>query len=192
MVSPALETAGAATQYYTPGAKSIIPGGFVWKEQLSTHGIPSNIDRGNADSRPTRDNVDELGSQVAWPHQLPGAWESDATDELLAHLEELRTSGDRYVYPGGTRPDEAAFRDARSFLTNLAPLKFIPKITLVADGEVNFLWESAEVYVDLGFHGDGEGGSYYAEEKRASRKYHCDSFPSEELPSEIVRLVCLD
>ena len=45
-----------------------------------------------------------------------------ANRELIDRLEELRQSGETYVYPGGRRPVEAAFEDARRFLENLPEL----------------------------------------------------------------------
>ncbi len=106
---------------------------------------------------------------------------------LLSKLEDLRSSGDSYVYPGGRRPSETAFRDAGLFILKLPTLSMYPKVALVADGEINFLWKHGTVHVDLGFYGDGEG-SYYARDKNGS-EYFCDGFPaSKGLPAEIASL----
>lgn len=158
------------------------------EQQSNYGGIPNNDDRDHPYGGPSLQ--DGLSLLTAWNDQLPGIWAPDETTELLSRLENLRRSGDRYVYPGGRRPDEAAFADARLFLEKLAPLKITPRITLVADGEISFGWQSDGIYIDLGFYGDGEGGSYYAEDG-SGRKYHCDSFPPESLPDEIARLICL-
>ena len=107
---------------------------------------------------------------------------------LRSIVKHLRASGDTYVYPGGKRPTERAFDDAELFAANLSKLRIHPKIGLVADGEINFLWKHGGVHVDLGFYGDGEG-SYYARDEHGS-EYFCDSFPaSEGLPAAIASLV---
>ena len=111
-----------------------------------------------------------------------------ANRELIDRLEELRQSGETYVYPGGRRPVEAAFEDARRFLENLPELVRKPTITLVIDGEINFSWDYGDLYIDLGFYGDGEGGSYFAED-RYGREYGIESFDPSTLPDEILRLI---
>ena len=83
---------------------------------------------------------------------------------------------------------DEAFEDAICFVEKLPPLVLQPRISLVIDGEVNFSWKTDEVYIDLGFYGDGEGGSYFAEDS-AGHKYYGDSFPPGELPQEIVQLI---
>ena len=151
--------------------------------------LPHDLGRSYSDGQNSLADVEaELELPTAGRYQLPGNWETDATDILLSRLDDLRKSGDRYVYPGGKRPVDAAFVDARLFLKNLVPLRITPTISLVADGEINFAWESDGVHIDLGFYGDGEGGSYYAEDS-SGRQYHCDSFPPKELPHDIARLI---
>lgn len=158
------------------------------QQQSNYGGIPNNANRDHPYGGPSLQ--DRLSLLTAWNDQLPGTWAPDENTELLSRLENLRRSGDRHVYPGGRRPVEAAFVDARLFLENLRPLRIIPRLTLVDDGEINFGWDSDNIYIDLGFYGDGEGGSYFAEDD-SGRKYHCDSFRPESLPDEISRLICL-
>ena len=127
---------------------------------------------------------------VVWQDQTCSAFwlPSIPNQEVLSRLDNLRESGDRYVYPGGKGPADAAFDDARRFLEGLSELKIHPKLSLVADGEINFSWENDDVYIDLGFYGDGKGGSYYAEDS-SGRKYYRDSFPPDKLPREIAVLI---
>lgn len=108
--------------------------------------------------------------------------------ELVETLEHLHESGDYYVYPGGQIPNRKAFDDARRFIESLPTLRIVPTIALIVDGEVNFSWDTDGVHIDLGFHGDGEGGSYFAKDD-SGRKYYCDSFAPDELPDEILRLI---
>ena len=107
---------------------------------------------------------------------------------LLDALDRMRASGDYYVYPGGQIPNDEAFNDARLFVQSLPLLTIVPKISLVVDGEVNFKWNSNDIHIDLGFYGDGEGGSYFAKD-RSGNKYYCDSFSPNELPEEILCLI---
>ena len=112
----------------------------------------------------------------------------DSNLPLLVDLYRLRNAGDLYVYPGGRRPTDLAFSEARFLVSKLPSLRIIPEISLVADGEVNFLWNDNDVYIDLGFYGTGEG-SYYARDSD-SREYFCDRFPVKEgLPCEVAVLV---
>ena len=191
MISVATATTTGGTQHTYPDAQVAATYGLVSVEQHSDRGLPNDLGRSYSDGQSFFADVEaELELPTAGRYQLPGNWETDATDILLSRLDDLRKSGDRYVYPGGKRPVDAAFVDARLFLRNLAPLRITPTISLVADGEINFAWESDGVHIDLGFYGDGEGGSYYAEDS-SGRQYHCDSFPPEELPHDIARLICL-
>ncbi len=81
-------------------------------------------------------------------------------------------------WPGAVWPDAQAFGDADTFIRRL-PLASIPmpEIGLADDGEVNFLWESDGVHVDLGFYGtrtfsffarDGDGAGIHGEDVPAS------------------------
>ena len=108
--------------------------------------------------------------------------------ELLETLDRLSKSGDYYVYPGGQIPNDEAFNDARRFVESLPRLRLVPKVVLIVDGEVNFSWETDRIHIDLGFHGDGEGGSYFARDESGT-KYYCDSFDPDELPDEVLRLI---
>lgn len=188
MVSAATTTTSGGTQLVVHEA-GLVPVS-VTMEQQSTHGIPNNVDRDYSSGEPSLVDIQDRSRLLTASYgQLPGIWETDVANELLVRLENLRRSGDRYVYPGGMRPVEAAFADARLFLESLAPLRITPKISLVSDGEINFAWDGEGIYVDLGFYGDGEGGSYYAEDSSGNR-YHCDSFAPEQLPHDVARLVC--
>ena len=150
-------------------------------QQLSVHPAESGLTT----------KKDDYGNLLFYyTEPAPGAPRHLATvhHKLIDRLEELRQSGDSYVYPGGTRPADAAFNDARLFIENLPVLAIEPAISLVVDGEINFSWKTDDIYVDLGFYGDGDGGSCFAEDC-AGRKYYYDSFPADELPEEVARLI---
>ena len=55
------------------------------------------------------------------------------------------------------------------------------------DGEINFLWESDDVYVDLGFYGTGTY-SYFARGKNGQGIHGEDVPASKGLSVEIVEL----
>lgn len=112
----------------------------------------------------------------------------DSNMSLFHRLDRLRYSGDDFVYPGGIRPTDLAFADAQFFISKLPSLRIIPEISLVADGEINFLWNDGGIYIDLGFYGVGEG-SYYARDSN-DREYFCDRFPvSQGLPDQLFELI---
>lgn len=77
-------------------------------------------------------------------------------DRLLKQLGRLDTASDDRATAGTTQPCARAFADARAFVKRL-PVESIPTpdIGLADDGEVNFLWISDNVYIDLGFYGTG-------------------------------------
>ena len=113
-------------------------------------------------------------------------------DHLLARLTELCADREKHTYPGGTAPNDQAVQDALSFVGAMpANLRAMPVISLVVDGEVNFAIQHRGLYLDLGFYGDGEGGSYYAEHRIGNRteKYHADDFPPADPPSDLLRLI---
>jgi hypothetical protein len=85
-------------------------------------------------------------------------------------------------------PVEQAFVDAATFAKasrlNVAPM---PDIYLAADGEVNFLWKSSNVHIDLGFYGNGKL-SYYAEGNGCSPMYGDDLDVSAGMPAKLLGL----
>ena len=153
-------------------------------------GFPYAVSRSDQRSRIVQSLFDEF-----WKHLDPQFVSSPIqspvpviNERLRNALEHLRVSGDSYVYPGGQIPNQEAFNDARLFVLSLPLLKIVPKISLVVDGEVNFKWNNNGSHIDLGFYGDGEGGSYFAKDP-SGRKYYCDSFSASELPEEILCLI---
>ena len=99
---------------------------------------------------------------------------------------------DRYVYPGGDPPNAQALADARAFINSIPDESHDPILTFVLDGEINFMWklpgEPDSIYVDLGFHGDDIGGSYYAHDQYGN-DYLSEGFPADQFPEELIPLV---
>lgn len=84
---------------------------------------------------------------------------------LTSRLKAYRDMPEEDRWPAADWPADRAFRDAHTFIGCL-PLSSIPvpEISLADDGEINFLWENENVYIDLGFYGTGTY-SYFARDK---------------------------
>ena len=108
--------------------------------------------------------------------------------KLLVQLITLQYTSEDERWPDAIWPNAQAFADAQTFIRRL-PLNVIPlpEISLADDGEVNFLWQSDGVHVDLGFYGTGTC-SYFARGKDGRRIHGDDAPASEGLPSEIITL----
>ena len=104
---------------------------------------------------------------------------------MLARLESLRHKSADERWPGAIWPRDRAFDSARSFIESLPErLSAVADIGLADDGEINFLWKTESVHVDLGFHDEGSC-SYFAR-NRAGREFLVDDFVSNQgLPPEI-------
>ncbi len=103
---------------------------------------------------------------------------------LLSKLDAIGKAAAGERWPGSTWPAEQAFADARLFIESL-PLNIIPlpAIGLADDGEINFLWKTNDVHLDLGFYGTGTY-SYFA--KRQGQRFHGDQVASSQgLPDSI-------
>lgn len=114
--------------------------------------------------------------------------EPSPLSKLLTQLATLQHTLEDERWPGATWPDAQAFADAQTFIRRL-PLNVVPlpEISLADDGEVNFLWQSDGVYIDLGFYGTGTC-SYFARGKDGRRLYGDAAPASEGLPPEITAL----
>lgn len=79
--------------------------------------------------------------------------------------------------------------DARAFVLNL-PLTSIPlpDFGLANDGEINFLWKTDDVHVDLGFYGT-HTFSYFAQGKDGAKMYGEEVLVSEGLPAKVIALL---
>lgn len=92
-------------------------------------------------------------------------------------------------WPDAVWPGDQAFADARTFIDRLPlPLIPMPEISLAHDGEINFLWEGDDIYVDLGFYGTGTY-SYFARGRDGYGIRGEDIPASKGLPDKIVSLL---
>ena len=127
-------------------------------------------------------------TQASYEETVVSLLEPSPLSKLLAQLVTLQHTPEDERWPSAIWPDAQAFTDAQTFIRRL-PLNVIPlpEISLADDSEVNFLWQSDDVYVDLGFYGTGTC-SYFARGKDGRRIHGDDAPASEGLPSEITTL----
>ena len=99
---------------------------------------------------------------IAETADLPSEWmlashsRASPTYRLIARLKKLFETPEGERWPSTTWPVQDAFEDAKAFISKL-PLTHIPDpvIRFADDGEINFLWVSEDVHIDLGFYGTG-------------------------------------
>jgi hypothetical protein len=83
-------------------------------------------------------------------------------DLVAARLMSYLDLTDNWDGFGGIAPISCAVFDALEFLDQTSGITSPPQSMLSSDGEVDLLWKSGEVYLDIGFTGD-KTFSYYAE-----------------------------
>lgn len=81
--------------------------------------------------------------------------------ELRNAVLSFRKLGHNWGEIGSIPPTEGAIRDAVLFIDLLPESITGPQVSIAADGEINFLWRSNDVYIDIGFFGDSRI-DYYA------------------------------
>ena len=108
---------------------------------------------------------------------------------MTERLESLRNTPSEERWPDVLWPSDEAFDAALAFVESLPNrLSLTPDIGLADDGEINFLWKTEAVHVDLGFHDKGSC-SYFARDKNGN-EYLADDHPSDrQLPPAITALL---
>ena len=103
-----------------------------------------------------------LDRLVSAPTGIPAQPAGAAKALVLGRIRQIHEALHAHVAPWSDPPSDSAFGDAEVFvLAWPADALHIPDVGLADDGEVNFLWKSRDLHVDLGFYGDGTF-SYYA------------------------------
>lgn len=112
-----------------------------------------------------------------------------ANQSLLVQLDALQHTPIAERWPTAEWPSEQAFADAQAFIRRLpsGPI-LIPDMGLADDGEVNFLWKSDAVHIDLGMYGTG-AFSYFARTSDGQKFYGDDCPVARGLPGEIANLI---
>ena len=108
---------------------------------------------------------------------------------LIDQIKEFEKTDETHRWPNAIWPTKRAFKDAFTFAACL-PLSAIPmpEISLADDGEINFLWQTDDLHVDLGFYGTGTL-SYFAKKSNERKIYGEDVPVVEGLPRGIVALL---
>lgn len=130
--------------------------------------------------------VHSFGEQIQNPYLL-----SDVTllDGLITRVRELAMLENGWYRSDSLAAAPQAIEDAERFLRkhdlqNLVP----PIISLSEDGEINFVWRTERLYLDLGFFGDGTY-TYYGKSV-SGQVFMGDNAPrSASLPHDLTALL---
>lgn len=109
----------------------------------------------------------------------------DRKPRLLYDLKLLKLTPEEDRWPAAIWPTSRAFTDAETFVNTL-PLRNMPspEVYLADDGEINFLWKHADIFIDAGFLGNGTFSIFARRGK--DRFYGDDIFASDGLPDEVI------
>ena len=87
------------------------------------------------------------------------------------------------------KPSSSAVNEGLRFLDALPAGVPLPSVGRADDGEVNFYWGGEGIYMDVGFHGDGNIG-YYAKVAAAGIDHDGDEdFADGALPQPLVSAI---
>ena len=106
----------------------------------------------------------------------------------IQRIEDIRRSRSKLQFDEW--PNRRAFFDAIRFAKSLRGMDLRPTISVADDGELNFLWDSGTLHVDLGFYGDGSY-SYYARDGEG-KEFFGDNVPCSHLPSDLSETLGID
>ena len=112
----------------------------------------------------------------------------DHTGLAIQRIEDIRRSRSKLQFDEW--PNSRAFFDAIRFAKSLRGMDLLPTISVADDGELNFLWDSGTLHVDLGFYGDGSY-SYYARDAEG-KEFFGDNVPCSHLPSDLSETLGID
>lgn len=122
--------------------------------------------------------------KVAAPLEHLGA--TTASHNLRSALNKLPLLPKNWDGHGGVAPAIGAIEEAQLFASRLAPAAFEPAIEPSGDGEINFVWRSHDLYVEVGFDGDGEA-SYLIKSKDGATTF--GEFPASAIPAEVMAAI---
>jgi len=92
---------------------------------------------------------------------------------LINILESFRFLRDGWLGTDSVAPNAEAINEAKSILINVIEKHSLraPKIRAVADGEVNFYWNTDGYLIDMAFFGEGEYSYYYKNKLNGEEEY---------------------
>ncbi|MFJ3457038.1 hypothetical protein ACIPMZ_08690 [Scandinavium goeteborgense] len=92
---------------------------------------------------------------------------------LISALESFRSLRDGWLGADSVAPNIEAINEAKEILINVIEKYSLaaPKIRAVADGEVNFYWNTDGYLIDMAFFGEGEYSYYYKNKLNGEEEY---------------------
>ena len=135
------------------------------------------------------DSAEEMIASLNSEESQRARLQQELCSPLLARLKIWRNTAEENRPPDIDWPTKAAFEEADQFVRKL-PLSSLPLLDMdiAEDGEINFLWDTDTIEIDLGFYGS-RPCSYFARDKRTGRKMRDSGFaPEEGLPDELEAL----
>lgn len=111
------------------------------------------------------------------------------TVQLLNRLDDLYSTPPEHRWPLAVWPNDKAYKEARKCIKCI-PLDRIPtpEIYFADDGEINFLWKTQDIEIDLGFFDTGNF-SYFARSAHGEKIYEDDAKFMNRFPDEILALI---
>lgn len=120
-----------------------------------------------------------------------GPLEIGPGDELIAEVREIGLIENGWYREDSIGATSAAVNDAETFLRTINWRNLErPTISLSEDGEINFLWQSDALYLDLGFVGEGTY-TFYGKAQDGEIFLGDDKALSEPLPDRLLSLMSL-
>ena len=130
-------------------------------------------------SAPTNPNAD-INSEIS---KLQ-AKESKNIEAAIAKLITFYSYEQNWDGYSGVIPSGKAVDDAITFLRKLPNHSFIPRPGISGDGEIGLFWETKNLFVDIGFIGDGKY-SYYAKDRDDKEIFGDDIKITESISDEL-------
>lgn len=92
---------------------------------------------------------------------------------LISKLEGLGALPNGWLGPDSVAPNVEAIKEAKNILISVIEKYSLaePKIRAVADGEVNFYWNTDGYLIDMAFFGEGEYSYYYKNKLNGEEEY---------------------
>ncbi|WP_442498238.1 hypothetical protein [Methylobacter sp. sgz302048] len=107
---------------------------------------------------------------------------------MISKIRYIGTYTDGWDEANGKAASRQAVNEAEKFVWQLSPDIREPMITLAADGEINFLWDSPDFKLDLGIYGDGSY-SYYGKTSNGAEFIADEKMIDDKLPDEILAFI---
>ena len=92
---------------------------------------------------------------------------------LINQLDRLELLVDGWLGPDSVAPSSDAINEAKYIITEVIEKKTLtaPKIRAVADGEINFYWNTDGYLIDMAFFGEGVYSYYYKNKLNGEEEY---------------------